>query len=455
MASKVARPTLPSSWSRFVTTFSKDHAYWYQPKGLAVTVDEITRRLQPLEKFEGTRAWRECQADYVTRLNKLGVSKAEGPALARMLKQVMGTLGLAWVDPNDLVEITPVGRLFLETDDKAAILAQQSRRYQFWNPSITSKTLQTVQLHPVPFLARLLATIDGNLSPDEYALFAAKAKRIDDVDRVAEQIEAFRELTPEQRREVTRRCDAYLIGGSKRGSLLNTVRLNRSYAMSMWMLSGLFERDTSHCLQLRKQVLRGDTRRWLDDYAVNGTYIAFDNEKAFFAWMGDPDAKADKETALEIYTERNDVDAAAAIKKSMGASASAVKQLKAMMMSEKLLEDTIEQNFVSFSTFVKRPLKLVGRQYETTVGPIDLLARDKKTGGYVVIELKKGRAADKVFGQLSRYMGWVKKNLAQGKPVTGMIVGSTIDGNLRAARAAHDTPIDLVTYSGKMAFSVE
>src|SRR3546814_14754650 len=79
-----------------------------------------------------------------------------------------------------------------------------------------------------------------------------------------------------------------------------------------------------------------------------------------------------------------------------------------------------------------------------------ILARDKKTGGYVVIELKKGRAADKVFGQLSRYMGWVKKNLAGDAPVAGMIVGTSIDDKLRAARDAHDTKIDLVTYSSKM-----
>jgi hypothetical protein len=32
-----------------------------------------------------------------------------------------------------------------------------------------------------------------------------------------------------------------------------------------------------------------------------------------------------------------------------------------------------------------------------------------KNAQYVVVELKKGRGPDKVFGQLSRYMGWVKK----------------------------------------------
>ncbi|MGN6123415.1 MAG: endonuclease NucS domain-containing protein, partial [Sphingomonas oligoaromativorans] len=94
------------------------------------------------------------------------------------------------------------------------------------------------------------------------------------------------------------------------------------------------------------------------------------------------------------------------------------------------------------------------RQYSTTVGPIDLLARDKKTGQYVVIELKKGRSADKVYGQLSRYMGWVKANLAGGAEVMGVIVGSKIDDKLRSAVSAHATKVLLVEFESKMSVSV-
>src|SRR3546814_5931033 len=78
-------------------------------------------------------------------------------------------------------------------------------------------------------------------------LFAAKAKNISDLDKVIEQIEAFRELDDAQRKEIVRLLDAYQIGGTKRGSLLNTVRLGRSYAMRMWQLSDLFDVDSDHC----------------------------------------------------------------------------------------------------------------------------------------------------------------------------------------------------------------
>src|SRR3546814_7700808 len=83
---------------------------------------------------------------------------------------------LAWVDPGDLVEITPVGRQFLDAADGTSILALQSRRYQFWNPSIGSAAHRVIQLHPVPFLVRLLQSLDGGLSTAEYSLFAARSE---------------------------------------------------------------------------------------------------------------------------------------------------------------------------------------------------------------------------------------------------------------------------------------
>lgn len=455
MNKKIARPALPAKWKRFISVYSQNRAYWYQPKGLSVNVHAVENRLVPLAKFEGTRPWKECQADYVKDLNKLGVSEAEGPALGRMLKQVLGTLGLAWVDPDDLVEITPAGKLFLESDNKAIVLANQSRRYQFWNPSVGGPVHRDIQLHPVPFLVRLLQSLNDGLAPIEYTLFVSKAKSINDLDRILEQIESFRDLDMANKNEIVRQCDAYQLGGTKRRSLYNTIKLNRSYAMRMWCLSELFEIDSNHHLHIRKGVIRGEVRRWIDEYVSQGTYIKFGSEKAFFAWMGDPTAKPDMQTALDIYIERGDVQAATAVKKDLGASTYDLKQFKKMLLSEKMLEDTIEANFEEFTKFIKQPLEFIERQYETTVGPIDILARDRKTGEYVVIELKKGRTADKVFGQLSRYMGWVKQNLSKDVPVRGIIVGSSIDDKLIAARHAHSTKVDLVTYSGQMSFKVQ
>jgi hypothetical protein len=74
----------------------------------------------------------------------------------------------------------------------------------------------------------------------------------------------------------------------------------------------------------------------------------------------------------------------------------------------------------------------LGKEYPTAVGPIDILAVDKG-GNFFVFELKLGRGADRVLGQLARYMGWVKTNLARDTEVNGVVVAQTIDEKLRYA----------------------
>ena len=76
--------------------------------------------------------------------------------------------------------------------------------------------------------------------------------------------------------------------------------------------------------------------------------------------------------------------------------------------------------------------ELVGQQYITDVGRIDILAKDKETGSHVVIELKRGQTGDETVGQLTRYMGWVRKNL-NDEGVKGIIIAGQIDEQLRLA----------------------
>lgn len=78
-----------------------------------------------------------------------------------------------------------------------------------------------------------------------------------------------------------------------------------------------------------------------------------------------------------------------------------------------------------------------GIEYTTPIGRIDIVATDKN-GGLVVIELKVGHGPDAVCGQLMRYMGWVKRHMADGQPVRGIIVAQRISDRIRYAMA--DTP---------------
>lgn len=164
-------------------------------------------RLAILKEFEGVGAWRDCQQDYVQRLNEEKVSLAEsewkegGAPLARMLKQVFAMLGLAWVDPAEQVEITSAGDAFLASKDPDGALSDQLGRFQFWNPSVKSTAHKAIALHPIPFLGEVLRSVDGQqISATEFTLFISRAKHFSDVDTVIDQLERFRELDERSQR---------------------------------------------------------------------------------------------------------------------------------------------------------------------------------------------------------------------------------------------------------------
>lgn len=118
---------------------------------------------------------------------------------------------------------------------------------------------------------------------------------------------------------------------------------------------------------------------------------------------------------------------------------------------EKHLEEFLVQNWKqtelgkNYDIFSEEG-ELVGQQYPSDTGPIDILAvsKDKKT--LLCVELKKGRASDVVVGQVQRYMGFVKEELADdGQTVKGIIIA--LENDLRLQRALSVTQnIDFYTY---------
>jgi restriction system protein len=106
---------------------------------------------------------------------------------------------------------------------------------------------------------------------------------------------------------------------------------------------------------------------------------------------------------------------------------------------EKHLEDFLVKNWTKTMlgkdyNIYEDEGELVGQQFPTDTGMIDLLAisKDKKT--LLVIELKKGRASDNVVGQIQRYMGYVKEELAENnQEVKGIIIA--LEDDIRIKRA--------------------
>ena len=106
---------------------------------------------------------------------------------------------------------------------------------------------------------------------------------------------------------------------------------------------------------------------------------------------------------------------------------------------EKHLEDFLIYNWTSTELGKKYDLVtdeglMVAQQYQSDTGPIDILAISKDKTQYLVIELKKGKTSDVVVGQILRYMGFVKRELAtSGESVQGVVIALDDDLKLRNA----------------------
>lgn len=92
-----------------------------------------------------------------------------------------------------------------------------------------------------------------------------------------------------------------------------------------------------------------------------------------------------------------------------------------------------------------------GKEYPTEVGIIDILANNKN-GDFYVFELKLSRGADKALGQLLRYVGWIRANMAKGKKVFGVIVANKMDTKIKYAVSATND-ISLFEYELKFELS--
>lgn len=106
---------------------------------------------------------------------------------------------------------------------------------------------------------------------------------------------------------------------------------------------------------------------------------------------------------------------------------------------EKHLEDFLVANWSHTALgrdyeLFKEDNEVIGRQFQTDTGPIDILAISKDQRTLLVVELKKGRGNDVVVGQLLRYMGYVKEQLAEeNQLVKGIIIAMEDDQRMRRA----------------------
>tara|TARA_E500000331_G_C17178326_1_gene679389 strand:- start:148 stop:948 length:801 start_codon:yes stop_codon:yes gene_type:complete len=107
---------------------------------------------------------------------------------------------------------------------------------------------------------------------------------------------------------------------------------------------------------------------------------------------------------------------------------------KGLFYMEQQLEDFMIENWDNTEFGKKYDLivedgELKSQQYRTSIGNIDILAVDRVSKDYVVIELKRNQTSDDTIGQVTRYMGWVLEYF-QNENVRGVIVAGKFDNKL-------------------------
>lgn len=130
----------------------------------------------------------------------------------------------------------------------------------------------------------------------------------------------------------------------------------------------------------------------------------------------------------EVFDEPEEIDDLESVEKPELENKSNInKQMS--VSSEKILEDLIEDKILKGQKVFDKKLKIYedeinyGRQLVAgNYGRIDLLAKESDEDNLIIIELKKGKSDDAVVGQISRYISWVKNNLAKNnQDVNGII----------------------------------
>ncbi len=93
-----------------------------------------------------------------------------------------------------------------------------------------------------------------------------------------------------------------------------------------------------------------------------------------------------------------------------------------------------------------------GARFETSVGKIDLLARDAAAGWVVVVVAESGQGKE-LIGDLLQLMGWVRKHLSvEEQEVRGIVLVDSVPEDLGYAAAAVSDSVEFKLYRVGLTF---
>ncbi len=416
---------MDSYWSEFTKDYREAPRFQYFPHA-HVGTDTFPKMVGVLAKFQG----HEWNQDAVMKaLRDAHLTSGDG-AGGRMIRKAAENLGLFWFD-NKILWLTPAGRAIADGAPSKPMFERLLWRYQLSNP--VNDGALGFSIYPHHALIEILASVSDYVSRDEFILFVGRVRTRDDIPAVIERVKAWRKLNPIQQDGVIKQL----------GPEFKRRETDASYALGFHASVSYLDRYTDE--RGRKGIKFGGTGRGraINLLAANkhSPIIDFASDGDCIAFYGDTEQVSDQTANIDYLLDTSQyekaVDAFAKLPMSLRRGMT-LKQFKDAVFLEKDLEDYLEKNL----GIIEPGLNLIKRQRSTEAGTIDILARST-SGDLVVIELKKVRASDKVFGQLCRYMGcMMKHHAAIGQVTRGYIIGSEID--LKLEYAASVLPAGLV-----------
>lgn len=414
----------------FLRNYRRRQAYWYVPKGRVVSDDNLrfwAKWLEvlgdpedPIEEWDvGT------QADMLDRLVREGYHDPyveserlqDATALVRVNFKVMQTLGLVDYDYHDVPQPTPAGARLIadEPDEISETVSTQIAKYQYPNPNLsTSYSGEFRGLLPHLFLCQVLERSGWHLSMDEYRLFVNLANSQEDLDMVMRYVRTWRDLSPDDQQVVL--DEARNVNGGR----YTRIRQDSSYQLALFCYP--------------PHLIADDVISAVDDKFVSNIVAEqegslkireFETEAEWMAYYGDPEQRPDwfHYLVAEVEAAESSEEADEAVEEHIDKLSSKEQVEVRRRQVEKWIEDAYVENLDALEPGLK--LVLDGRQYVTEIGRIDLLCR-AANGEIVVVEIKAGEAEDSVFGQILRYMGWVRRNYEGGTAdVRGMVLAGS------------------------------
>ena len=423
--------------------FNTDSGFWYFTKAKALkreSLPEIVDYHRKLKSMvvDSNRTW---DGDSQDDFSQAVTGRSATSAWARELKIFFGVLGTAWVEAGRNVVLTETGQALISATDPIRILEQQVRKYQIGNPSL-HRNVQGIKLLPHHALIKVLLRLRSHhLTHAEFVAFVSQIADSDkDLSRVCEMIELYRRMSASDQ-------SVFMSG-------LNNHK--RQIIMRIWPYISNFLSFPQYLRYANARIAIADQPeaiRVLNWYeSGHSEHIQFDTEKDWFSHFGSASSEPTASEAIQYYRSRGALQHARTTFRRATRSGHLSPRETEMdfycrIQGEAKLEAWLEKHLDR----LEKGLTLEGRQFETPdAGRLDILAKDT-AGQYVVVELKRDLASDTALGQLLRYMGWVRLNLAHpGDEVRGYVVSEEFDDRMAYATLANeavDRVCKLVKYS--------